>query len=268
MTTPQTGSIVEALQPAHWPTLVVVGGRFIGLMLAAPLWSMAGVPKSVRGALVLLYTLAVLPAVSETRLPPDFPGFVGPLATELMLGLAIGLTAAVFMAGVALAGEVASMQMGLSLGPALSGMQDAPVAGIGQLKSMLALVCYVTLGGHLVLLQGVARSLEVIPPGGAIDIVQGGRATASLAGTLFATGVQVAAPIMVSLLLANLGLAILARAVPQLNSMAVAFPVTIGLGFLAFGAALPFLGRLVADWVGRLPGSVAGTIGAFVPLGR
>jgi flagellar biosynthetic protein FliR len=237
-------------------------------MFAAPLWSMAGVPKSVRGALVLLYTLAVLPAVTETRLPPDFPGFLGPLATELMLGLAIGLTAAVFMAGVALAGEVASMQMGLNLGPALAGMPEMPVGGIGELKSMLALVCYVTLGGHLVLLQGVARSLEVIPPGGAIDVVQGGRAATALAGTVFTTGVRVAAPIMVALLLANLGLAILARAVPQLNSMAVAFPITIGLGLLLLGAALPFLGQLIGNWTMQLPGIVAGTIGAFVPMGR
>jgi flagellar biosynthetic protein FliR len=268
MTAPQAVSIVEALQPAHWPTLVVVGGRFIGLMLAAPLWSMAGVPKAVRGALVLLYTLAVLPVVTETRLPPDFPGFVGPLATELMLGVAIGLTAAVFMAGVGLAGEVVSIQMGLNLGPALAGVQEAPVGGIGELKSMLALVCYVTLGGHLVLLQGIARSLTVIPPGGAIDVVQGGRAAMTLAGTLFATGAQVAAPIMVALLLANLGLAILARAMPQLTSMAVAFPITISLGLLALGAALPLLGRFLVDWVARLPGTVAGTIGSFVPVGR
>jgi flagellar biosynthetic protein FliR len=268
MTTAQSASLVEALQPAHWPTLVVVGGRFIGLMLAAPLWSMTGVPRSVRGALVILYTLSVLPAVTEARLASDFPGFVGPLATELMLGLAIGLTAAVFMAGIGMAGEVASIQMGLNLGPALSGMQEAPVAGIGELKSMLAMVVYVTLGGHLVLLQGMARSLQVIPPGGAIDMVQGGRAATMLAGTLFTTAIRVAAPIIVALLLANLGIAILARAVPQLNSMAVAFPITIGLGFLAFGAALPFVGTFLAQWVGTLPGTVAGTIGTFVPLGH
>jgi flagellar biosynthetic protein FliR len=261
-------SLGEALGPSHWPTLVVVGGRFIGLMLAAPLWNLAEIPRSVRAALVLVFTAAVLPGVAEARLPPDFAGYVGPLACELVLGLAIGLTAAVFMAGVGLAGEIASIQMGLHLGPSLSGMAEEPTAGLGELKTMLALVIYVTLGGHLLLLTGVAESFHAIPPGTALDVVAGGRAVAVLAGTVFTAGLHVAAPITVALLLTNFGISILSRAVPQLNSMAMAFPVTIGLGFLALGASLPYVGRFLGEWVVSLPRAVETMVGAFAPGAR
>ena len=54
-------SLVQALAPAHWPTLVLVSARMVGLMLAAPLWSFAGMPKSIRGALVIVFTVTVLP---------------------------------------------------------------------------------------------------------------------------------------------------------------------------------------------------------------
>lgn len=260
-------SLVQALQPAHWPTLVLVSARVVGLMLAAPLWSMAGVPKSFRGAMVIVFTLIILPSVEPGRLPPDYLGLVLPLASELMLGLAIGLIGAVFMAGIGMAGEVAALQMGLNLGPALSPMAEAGVTGVGELKSMLAVCLYVTLGGHLVLVAGLAGSFHSIPPGVAMDMTAGGQAVASLAGTVFAVAIKAVAPIMVALLLANLGLAILGRAVPQLNAMAVAFPVTIGLGFLMFGAALPYTGAFIGQWAGGLDGSVARMVGAFAPAG-
>jgi flagellar biosynthetic protein FliR len=230
---------------------------------------MAGVPKSVRGGVVILFTLALLPTVQETRLPPDYIGLVLPLATELMLGLAIGLVGAVFMAGVGLAGEVAGMQMGLNLGPSLSPMAEASVTGVGELKNLLAMTIYVTLGGHVILLTGVAESLQVIPPGAAVDMGQGGRSIVALSGTVFLVAVRVVAPIMVALLLANFGLAILSRAVPQLNAMAVAFPITIGLGFLMFGASLPYTGSYIGQWAGGIHGSVSRVVQSFaLPVGR
>lgn len=258
-------SLVQALAPAHWPMLVLVSGRIVGLMLAAPLWSMAGVPKSARGAMAVLFTVAVLPSVRETPLPDQVFGLIVPVASELALGLAVGLVGAVFMAGIGMAGEVASMQMGLNLGPALSPMAEATVTGVGELENLLAMAIYVTLGGHLALLGGLAESFQTIPPGGGLDLVAGGRAVATLAGTIFLTAVRAAAPVIAALLLANFALAILSRAVPQLQAMAVAFPVTIGLGLLVIGASLPYTGAFVGEWAGTVPGSVARVVGAFAP---
>mgnify|MGYP001551997923 CR=1 FL=1 len=262
-------SLVQALAPAHWPMLVLVSARMIGLMIAAPLWSFASIPRSIRGALVIVFTVIVLPTVQERPLPPDFIGLVVPVASELILGLAIGLVGAVFTAGVGLAGEVATLQMGLNLGPSFSPMSEATVTGLGDLQTMLAMVIYATLGGHLILLAGVADSLRVIPPGSALDFGEGGRAIVALGGTVFTVAVRAAAPIIAALLLANLGLAILSKAVPQLNAMAVGFPITIGLGFVVFGASLPYLGPYIGQWVGGLHGSVGGVVQSFsLPAGH
>ncbi len=260
-------SLAQALAPANWPTLVIVSGRVVGLMLAAPLWSLAGVPRSARSAMAVVFTLVVLPSATATQLPSDHLGLVFPLASELALGLAIGLVGAVFMAGVGMAGEVAALQMGLNLGPALSPMAEGTVTGVGELKNLLALTLYVTLGGHLMLLSGVAGSFQVIPPGGMLAWDAGLRLVVDLGAAIFVTAVQVAAPVMVALLLANLALAILSKAVPQLNAMAVAFPITIGLGLLVLGASLPHTGSFIGGWVGTLPTSVARTVHTLTPAG-
>jgi flagellar biosynthesis protein FliR len=60
----------------------------------------------------------------------------------------------------------------------------------------------------------------------------------------------------------------MARAVPQLQTFAAAFPVTISLGFIVCGATLPFLAHTTASWIESLPRSVADVIAAFAPTGH
>ncbi len=260
-----TDGLVELLAPVAWPTFVLVSARVVGLMLVAPLWSMAGIPATIRGAIAVALSLALVPTVRPVTLPPDFVAWPFPLAGELVLGLAIGLTGAFLMHGVALAGEVASLQIGLNLGQAISPMAEVGAEGLGELKSLAVLALFVTLGGHLALVRGLGESLQAIPPGTALDLPRGARAMVDMAGGVFATAVRAAAPLMVALLLANLGLAILARAVPQMSAMTVSFPITAAVGFVVFGASLPFLGRMVAGWTGGLDGRLAAVLAAFAP---
>lgn len=263
MTSP---SILDSLAPVHWTSLVLISGRVVGLMLVAPLWSLEALPTSVRGALVVALSALLLPLVPVQPLPPDLLGLPVPVASELLLGLAIGLTGAVFMHGVAMAGEVAALQMGLNLGPALTPAAEGSVSGVGELMSSMALVLYATIGGHLALLAALAASFHAIPAGGLLNYAEGGHAVVSLAATVFSTAVRVVAPIMVALLLANLGLAILSRAVPQLNAMAVAFPVTIGIGLIVLGGSLPYLGQYIGTWTHSLDGAAMTMVRAFTPV--
>jgi flagellar biosynthetic protein FliR len=141
-----------------------------------------------------------------------------------------------------------------------------PVSGVGQIKGILALLIYAGLGGHLMLLRGLADSLHALPPTLAPDLGVGAGRVALAVGGLFRAAVQAAAPVMVTLLLVNVALAILSRAVPQVNAMMVAFPVTIGVGLLMLGAAVPLLGHLLAGWVHALPADVEQIIDGFRPV--
>jgi flagellar biosynthesis protein FliR len=260
--------LVDALAPDRWPAIIIVGARFSGLMMVDPLWAMTPAPTQLRAALVALFTIAVLPGVGAIPVATNVAGLIAPIASELMLGAAIGLVAAIFLAGITLGGEVATIQMGLNLNAAVTGLADGAIGGIGEVERRFATTIYVALGGHIILLTGVAHSLAVIPPGTAIALGNGGQAIARLATTVFSTGVHIAAPMLVTLLLANLAIGVLARAVPQLQSFAATFPITIGLGFLVCGATLPFLGHAVAAWVDTIPRGVADIIGAFAPTGH
>ncbi len=258
-------ALAEILRPVNWPAFALVSTRVAGVMLVAPLWSLSAIPGRIRGAMAVAITLALLPASQAADFAIDAPTIIVPMLTELLLGFAIGFSAAVFLYGVTIAAEVLSLQMGLSLGAALGASADFGTPGIGQLKGYFVLAVFASLGGHLAMVSAVAGSLQMIPPGGAVDFASGLSGLIGVGGTVFVTAVQIAAPVMVVLLITNIALAVLNRAVPQLNTMMVAVPVTVGVGLIALGAALPFAVPFVSSWAAGSTDRAVGVIELFTP---
>lgn len=262
-------SLLQLIGIGDWPAFVLISARVAGFFLAAPLWSTAGLPKSIRGAVAVLLSVVLIPSVLPVPpLPDDMVAAAVILTGETLMGIAIGMTGALFMHGIMVAGEVASLQMGLSLGQALGALPEGATVGVGQLKGYFASLIYLSLGGHLLLYQALAASFAAVPPGRAALGIEGGRMVVEMAGAVFTGGIRAAAPIIVALLLANIALAILGKAVPSLNVMMLAFPITISIGLVTLGASLPFLAAYVGGQVDGMPGLLGRAIGAFQPVGR
>ncbi|HTS87707.1 MAG TPA: flagellar biosynthetic protein FliR [Gemmatimonadales bacterium] len=257
-------SLLDQVGIQNWPAFVLVSARVAGLFMVEPLWAITAVPRTVRGAMAVVFSVALLPTLTAApRLPDDMIAMSLLLGGETLLGMAMGMLGALVLQGVVIAGDVASLQMGLSLGQALGSLPEGTTVGVGQLQGYFALSIYLMLGGHLTLYQGLATSFATIPPGHALLGLGGSRAVVDLAETIFQGGIQAAAPVLIALLLAHVALAILGKAVPQLNVMMVSFPVTIAIGLVALGTSLPFLGAYLSGTVAALPDQAANLIAAF-----
>jgi flagellar biosynthetic protein FliR len=112
----------------------------------------------------------------------------------------------------------------------------------------------------------VLESIRVVPVGG-VTLSGGVLASVAAEGAgLFATGVRIAAPVLVVLLLVNAGLAVLARTIPQMNAFAVGAPVQVGVGLVVVGVSLPFtVGFLSGRFVelGRALDALVSSLGAL-----
>jgi flagellar biosynthetic protein FliR len=138
---------------------------------------------------------------------------------------------------------------------------------LAQMQALLGTAVFVSLSGHLTLVQGLADSLHAIPPGSALRSFDGGVAIVTQLGSLFGRAVQVAAPAMVALSVTNIAMAILSRAVPQLNAMAMSFAVMIGVGLIMVGVSLPFIASLVSRWTAALPTTLDTMVRSIAPGG-
>lgn len=259
-------ALVELLRPVHWPLFALVSARVVGVLMVAPLWSMQAVSARVRGAATVVISLMLLPAAAAAPIDLTGPLPLLSLPAEFLIGIAIGLTAAFFTHGLTVAAEVVSLQMGLSLGVALGGMTDIGTPGIGQFYGQSALIIFAALGGPLLVVAAIGTSLTALPPGSAMDGYRGAGTILAMSSGVFVSAVRVAAPVMVALLVVNLALAVLNRAVPQLNTMMVAVPITVVVGLLAIGATLLLFGGEVARWVTGINDDIGRFIGALRPV--
>jgi flagellar biosynthesis protein FliR len=134
---------------------------------------------------------------------------------------------------------------------------------LGQLASLFAITVMLTVDGHLLMMRALADSLRLLPVGGELRLQEGVYSMVTLGSTLFLLGVRFAAPVLATVLLANVALAVLTRVAPQLNVLSIAFPLQIGVGLFALAASIPAIGAFYAGWnqvYGEMIGVVLGTL--------
>ena len=232
--------------------------RVGGLLMVAPLFSSRTLPAMARGSFAFILVVLLVPVIP----PPPVGVAIGPvlLVGEIFVGLGIGLGAAVLLAGAELAGEILAVQTGLSGATTLNPLTGVGTGVLSQLLGLFVLLLLMATGGHLVVLEALVVSYESVPPGTLADLEFGIMELTSMFALLFSTGLKFAAPIIAAVSVGYLALGILARTSPQMNMLAVAFPLQIGLGLLVLAVVLPLAATFYAAW----PDHVAGLAGRFL----
>jgi flagellar biosynthetic protein FliR len=104
---------------------------------------------------------------------------------------------------------------------------------------MLAVLIFLAVNAHLLLLGILTESFQTLPIGTQPLSSGGFYNLAAFGSTVFAVGLQLSLPLIAILLMTNLSLGILTRSAPQLNIFAIGFPITLGVGLLVLHATMP-----------------------------
>jgi flagellar biosynthetic protein FliR len=227
---------------------VLVALRVGGLLLVAPAWSSKQVPMRLRTGLLVLFAVLLLPSGMASAQLSTLAITPASFLTETALGMTFGLSASLVIAGAEFAGELMTTTIGLSGSAIFDPVNNTQGAILASFMQLLALVLLLGSGGHLLMLQAIGHSFSVFPLGAPINISAGLYALVKSASTIFATGVQFASPVIAAIMLANIALAVLGRAAPQLQIMSIAFPLQIGIGLLTVAGSLGLLVRAMGDW--------------------
>jgi flagellar biosynthetic protein FliR len=255
------------LSDATLTTALLVLARVAGLVGSSPVFGHMLVPPRVRTGIAAVLALAVIPPVAAAHAAPPVPLSVWDLAgmviVEATIGVLLGLVAQFLFAGVSLGGQLAGMQMGFGMANLIDPSTHAQLTVVAQWQQLLAILVFLVLDVHHLLLRALLSSFTIVPPGtlaiAALDV----RGALALAGDMFTVGVRVAAPVLVALLLTNGAMGVLARTIPQLNVFVVGFPVNAGVGLIVLGASLPFTFRLLTARFSALEPALAGLLGGL-----
>src|SRR5690606_33955733 len=116
--------------------------------------------------------------------------------------------------------------MGLSFAQLADPLRGTSTPVVGQLMLILTTLLFVSMNGHLVLIELLLRSFRTLPAASAVFGAEQLGALLEFSAIVFAGGVLIALPVMTALLVANLALGVVSRSAPSLNLFAVGFPVT------------------------------------------
>lgn len=244
----------------QFQSLLVILVRIGGILSAWPILGSPMIPVQIKVSLVMVLGLVLLPVVHITGLPNDPLPMTFGMTAEFLVGMVIGLAVRLVFAGIELAGELIGSQMGLSIAPLIDPSTANQVPLISHFHTLLASLIFLSLNAHFAVVQAVASSFDLIKPFGAGLSAPLVEDVLRISQGLFVTALKLAAPILATTLLINLGLAILGRSVPQINVFLLSFPLTIAGGFLVLGAALPYAVRLYESEYVRLLETVQGLI--------
>lgn len=228
----------------------------VGAMLAlVPAFGEQSVPIRLRLALILAFTLIVLPAVAPAIGPaPAVPvGVLATLGAEVAAGLFFGMMLRLFVLALQMAGAIAAQSTSLS--QILGGSAGVdPQPAIGHVLVLSGLTLAVILGLHVRLAAYIIDGYGLVPPGTVPSPATVADAGLREVGRSFAMAFSLAAPFVVASLLYNVMLGVINRAMPQLMVAFVGAPAITAGGLALLLVTAPIL---LPVWAEALNGFMA-----------
>lgn len=216
--------------------------RIGACLMVAPVFGARYVPRRLRLALALAISVLIAPTLPRADLPGLLSGAsVAITAQQLLIGIAIGFTLQLVFDALALSGQVLANSMGLGFAFNIDPLRGVSTPALGQLYVILGTLTFLSLNGHLALLQLLVDSFRGLPVGvdgfdrDALQVL------ANWGDLVFSGALRIALPGVTALLVVNLAFGVVSRAAPSLNLFAVGLPVTLVMGLAIVLYGLPML---------------------------
>ena len=248
--------------------MLLVGGRFVGLLFVAPQLVRCPIPYSIRVGLVVVMSLVVAPAVASKEGPSgdiiqlayqsiststshgvafDFGTLI---AGEVALGTLIGVCLLTFFSGLKMAGTWLERHGGLGQGSVVNPdwfAGDSAPGTFVQILGILTLILVDPTGGHWPLLHALLRSFELIPVGAAISSLPLSQLLSTVLQQSMLLGIRIAMPLLITMSFVDATLVFASRSGPQFSTSNFVV-IRLIVGTIALGLTM----TTIPDVVGSL----------------
>ena len=209
-------------------------------LVLVPPFGTRTIPAPVKIGLAGALSLPVAETVAKTVPSLDQPAaLIGAVAMQVAIGLSLGFVVYLMFSAVQAAGELIDLFGGFTVAPAYDPLSNAQSSTFGRFYNLLATTLLFAINGHVLLVRGFMTSFDSISASPTLHDLSSG--LIGDLGTFFLAAVEIAAPLLAALFLAEVALGLLSKAAPQMNIFMVGFPVKILLTLMLAGLALPLL---------------------------
>jgi flagellar biosynthetic protein FliR len=217
--------------------------RYLGLFLFAPVLGSNVIPIRVKLGLVFFLAVMTVPLFysSGMSLPSQEVIILRDVLLELGIGFTMGFIANLSFAAIQLAGRFIDLRMGFAIVNVVDPIHGETMPMMAQYKNILAILLFLAMNGHQLLIKTLYQSFEVIPLASGFLSNKGFQFIFRQTGDLFLLAFKIALPVIGTILVADIIFGFLARTIPQINIFIVGLPVKIMLGFVILMLSLHFV---------------------------
>ncbi|MBU0700009.1 flagellar type III secretion system protein FliR [bacterium] len=228
---------------------LLVFARISGIFVVSPFFGSLSIPMRIKAGLALFIALLIFPVVKHTL--PHLSGTLGEyyllVISEVLIGIIIGFLCTIIMSAFQVSGEFYSVQMGFGFVNTVDPLSQVEQPIIGQFIGLFAMLIFLIVGGHHLMITTVFNSYETVPIFSlkASNLVFD-KTVAVFCG-MFLTALKIAMPIMGVLFLVSLSLGLIAKVAPMMNIMALGWAITIVIGVITLILVIPLIGKVAQN---------------------
>ncbi|KNF08830.1 flagellar biosynthesis protein FliR [Gottschalkia purinilytica] len=213
--------------------------RTTGIFIISPIFSRNNIPNILKIGFSFIMSIILVNVVNVEQTIFNDLEFLIVCTKELVIGLMIGFISYLFFTLFYLSGQIIDMQVGFSMVNVLDPQSNTQVPIMGNFYYMLATVIFLIVNGHHFLIEALVKSYEYVGIGTAIFNDNLLKQFIFIIGKIFIIAFKISSPILVTIILVDALLGILARTMPQMNVFIVGLPLKIIIGISIIIASLP-----------------------------
>ena len=240
---------------------ILIFTRVAAVLWLIPLFSSKAVSVPFKAGFSLLVAYLLYDSVGVGQFFGNDPFLLLLLVfKEMFIGLAIGFFVQLLFMAMNVAGEVIAIQSSFSFARFMDPMTMTNVTVIEQFKNLLAMMIFLAIDAHHILIHAMAASFNGVPIGALTIQPSFYQYLISTAGRVLVVGFKIGAPVIVTLFLVELALGLLSRMIPQINIFIEGIPIKILVTFMMLSLSL---GVIVPGVVGMFRDMDGGILKLF-----
>lgn len=227
---------------AELTLFLYINARVSGFILFNPILGRTNIPAAFRTGMALVLSWFVMGMTrQQVPAPTGTVELMIHLLLEIALGYLLGMAVNFFFYIVQLAGSMVDTQMGMTMNQMYDAGAQANMSVTGMIFNVLMTLLFFAAGGHLTLLEIFLTSEEIVPLGAVSIGLPAYNYLLELFVQCTILAVKLCMPIMAAELIAQVGMGVLMKVIPQINIFAINIDLKVLVGLsLLFMLMVPF----------------------------
>ncbi|MCM1156931.1 MAG: flagellar biosynthetic protein FliR [Bacteroidales bacterium] len=257
--------IEQSFSIYHLEYYLAIVVRVMGAMAFAPIFGNISVTRRARLFIGFAVSLAILSV--HPYVPLEYTTFLGYtviLIKELVVGVTIGFMSSITLSIISMAGQFIDRELGFSMVSNFDQTFNTDTTISAEFYNMLVMIIMLCTNMHYFILSALADSFELIPLG-QVTVDTGTLYDVMLEyiTSYFIIAMRISMPVLISIMLLNVVLGVMAKTSPQMNMFVVGIQLKIFVGFFVMFVTLLMLPNITEFIYKQMQEIVTGALKAF-----